>query len=92
MDAPKRGIGPPCPITWFSVFCGPESWGDNDLSAVPQRELFSITPRGLTRFRIQHGGPQALAMPHLRPPILRLARGGYLRGLRALSALRKLRP
>ena len=63
--------------------------GNDDLSLVPQCELFSLAPRRNIRFSIQSHGFAALAMPRLRPALSRLAGGRQSGTLRALSPLRK---
>jgi len=63
----------------------------DDLSAMPQRQLFSIASRRRVGLVPLGSRPAPLAMPHLRSPVLCLARSGHLWAVCPLLQMRKFR-
>jgi len=63
----------------------------DDLSAMPQRQLFSIASRRRVGLLLFGSRPAPLAMPHLRSPILCLACGGHVWAVCSLLQMWKFR-
>lgn len=63
----------------------------NDLPAVPQQRLLSVTPRWCDRYSLQADRTQTVAMLHMQFSVLCSPSGRRFLSLRSLLALRQLR-